>query len=152
MEPPEDSPSTPERAVPSDALGEPTAPLIDDPGDVESAPEGAHSERDDENWLSPGVVSVGAASFFSDSGHEIATALLPSFVTSVLHSSAAALGVIEGVSDALMGVMKLVAGRWANDSSRRGCYRRDRPCLDCVASRRAAGLGLDGPGSSITGS
>jgi MFS family permease len=119
MEPPEDSPSTPERAVPSDALGEPTAPLIDDPGDVESAPEGAHSERDDENWLSPGVVSVGAASFFSDSGHEIATALLPSFVTSVLHSSAAALGVIEGVSDALMGVMKLVAGRWANDSSRR---------------------------------
>jgi MFS family permease len=64
-------------------------------------------------------VSVGAASFFSDSGHEIATALLPSFVTSVLHGSAAALGVIEGVSDALMGVMKLIAGPWANDAPRR---------------------------------
>lgn len=73
----------------------------------------------DEAWLSPGVVSVGAASFFSDSGHEIATALLPSFLTSVLHGTAAALGVIEGVSDALMGVMKLVAGPWANDLTRR---------------------------------
>jgi MFS family permease len=40
-------------------------------------------------------------------------------VTSVLHGSAAALGVIEGVSDALMGVMKLVAGPWANDAPRR---------------------------------
>lgn len=34
--------------------------------------------------LSPGVWSVGAASFFSDSGHEIVTSVLPSFVTSVL--------------------------------------------------------------------
>jgi MFS family permease len=73
----------------------------------------------EENWLTPGVVSVGAASFFSDSGHEIATALLPSFVTSVLHSSAGALGIIEGVSDALMGVAKLVGGPLANDSTLR---------------------------------
>jgi hypothetical protein len=43
-------------------------------------------------WVSGGVASVGAASFFSDTGHEIATAVLPSFLTSVL-------GVIEGLSD-----------------------------------------------------
>ena len=63
---------------------------------------------------------MGAASFFSDSGHEIATAVLPSFLTAVLHSTAAALGVIEGVSDALTGVAKLLGGPLANDSRRRG--------------------------------
>lgn len=71
-------------------------------------------------WLTRGVASVGAASFFSDSGHEIATAILPSFITTVLHSTAAALGVIEGVSDALTGIAKLLAGPAANDPRRRG--------------------------------
>ena len=66
-------------------------------------------------WLTAGVGSVGAASFCSDAGHEITTALLPTFITSVLHSSAAALGLIEGISDALIGVMKLVGGPLAND-------------------------------------
>jgi len=66
------------------------------------------------------VASVGAASFFSDSGHEIATAVLPSFLTATLHGSAGALGVIEGVSDALTGVMKLLGGPLANDEQRRG--------------------------------
>lgn len=70
-------------------------------------------------WLSAGVGSVAAASFFSDSGHEIATAVLPSFLTSVLHGSAAALGLIEGVSDALTGVAKLIGGPLANDPKRR---------------------------------
>lgn len=47
-------------------------------------------------WLTKGVGSVGVTSFLSDSGHEIATAVLPSFVTSTLHGSAASLGLIEG--------------------------------------------------------
>lgn len=71
------------------------------------------------HWLTRGVGSVGAASLFSDSGHEIATAVLPSFLTSVLHASAAALGLIEGLSDALVGVAKLVGGPLANDPRRR---------------------------------
>lgn len=69
--------------------------------------------------LTRGVSSVGLASFFSDSGHEIATSVLPTFVTVTLRSSAGALGVIEGISDALTGVAKLVAGPLANDESRR---------------------------------
>jgi hypothetical protein len=77
--------------------------------EAEVAPEGREAGR--HKWLTAGVGSVGAASFFSDSGHEITTALLPSFVTSVLHGSAASLGIIEGVSDALMGVTKLVGVR-----------------------------------------
>ncbi|GAA3521545.1 MFS transporter [Actinocatenispora rupis] len=74
---------------------------------------------DEGRWLTPGVGGVGAASFLSDSGHEIATAVLPGFVTGVLHGSAAALGLIEGVSDALIGVVKLVGGPLANDPVRR---------------------------------
>ncbi len=70
-------------------------------------------------WLTRGVVSVGAASFFSDAGHEITTAVLPSFLTVTLRASAGALGVIEGISDALVGVMKLLGGSLANDETRR---------------------------------
>jgi len=42
------------------------------------------------------VLSIGLASFFSDAGHEIATAVLPSFLTGVLRGSAATLGLIQG--------------------------------------------------------
>jgi MFS family permease len=71
------------------------------------------------SWLTRGVAGVGLASFFSDAGHEMATSVLPTLVTSTLRSSAGALGVIEGVSDALIGVSKLVAGPFANDRERR---------------------------------
>ncbi len=74
---------------------------------------------DTKHWLTPGVASVGAASFFSDAGHEIVTSVLPSFVTSILGGSAAALGVIEGVSDALTGATKVIGGPLANDPARR---------------------------------
>lgn len=70
-------------------------------------------------WLTPGVGAVGAASFFSDAGHEVTTSVLPAFLTGTLGASAAALGVIDGISDALIGVMKLIAGPLANDPQRR---------------------------------
>jgi MFS family permease len=70
-------------------------------------------------WVSPEVASVGAASFFSDAGHEIATAVLPGFLTGVLRGSAGTLGLIEGISDALLGVAKLSGGALANEPTRR---------------------------------
>lgn len=73
-----------------------------------------------QKWLTPGVGAVGAASFFSDTGHEVTTSVLPSFLTGTLGASAAALGVIDGISDALIGVMKLAGGPLANDPDRRG--------------------------------
>lgn len=88
-------------------------------GVVTAESNAAEAEGPDKNWLTPGVGSVAAASFFSDSGHEIATSVLPSFLTSVLHGSAASLGVIEGVSDALTGLAKLIGGPLANDPRRR---------------------------------
>jgi hypothetical protein len=61
-------------------------------------------------WVSTEVASVGAASFFSDAGHEIATAVLPGFLTGVLRGSAATLGLIEGISDRASGRRSRLAG------------------------------------------
>ncbi|HUY23933.1 MAG TPA: MFS transporter [Candidatus Saccharimonadales bacterium] len=72
------------------------------------------SEEVVRRWFTRGVASIGLASFFSDSGHELTTALLPSFLVSTLHASAGALGLIEGVSDGLIGISKLLAGPLAN--------------------------------------
>jgi len=90
-------------------------------------------------WVSAGVAGVGAASFFSDAGHEIATAVLPSFVTSVLRGSAGVLGIIEGLSDGLLGVAKLLAGPAANDPAERARIARGGYLLTGVFS---AAIGL----------
>ena len=62
---------------------------------------------------------IGAASLLSDLGHEIATALLPRMLTSVLGASAAALGMIEGIADGLAGIARLGGGALADDPKRR---------------------------------
>src|SRR6266498_5524106 len=90
-------------------------------------------------WVSGGVASVGAASFFSDTGHEIATAVLPAFLTSVLRGSAGVLGVIEGLSDALLGIAKLAAGPPADDPARRVRIARGGYLLTAVFT---AAIGL----------
>ncbi|MEX0650443.1 MAG: MFS transporter [Actinomycetota bacterium] len=79
-----------------------------------TAAERTNSER----WLTPGVRGIGAASLLSDLGHEVPTALLPRFITS-LGGSAAALGVIEGIADGLAGVARLAGGALADDPQRR---------------------------------
>ncbi|HEY8865369.1 MAG TPA: MFS transporter, partial [Solirubrobacteraceae bacterium] len=77
-------------------------------------------EQPGQPWLTRGVLGVGAASLCSDAGHEMVTSLLPTFLASTLHSGPAALGAIEGVSDALTGISKLAGGPLANDPRRRG--------------------------------
>ncbi len=69
-------------------------------------------------WLTPGVGGIGAASLLSDLGHEVPTALLPLFITS-LGGSAAVLGIIEGIADGLAGISRLLGGALADDPSRR---------------------------------
>lgn len=71
-------------------------------------------------WLSRGVLGVGGASLCSDAGHEMVTSLLPGFLTATLHAGPGALGVIDGVSDALTGVCKLAGGPLASEPARRG--------------------------------
>ncbi|SMD25196.1 MFS transporter [Kibdelosporangium aridum] len=70
-------------------------------------------------WLTRGVSGIGAASFLADVGHEVPTSLMASFVTSTLGAPAAALGVIEGVSEGLAGAGRFVGGALADDPKRR---------------------------------
>lgn len=70
-------------------------------------------------WLTPGVGGIGAASFLADVGHEVPTALLPSFVTSTLGAPAAALGLIEGIAEGLAGTGRFVGGALSDDPRRR---------------------------------
>lgn len=64
-------------------------------------------------WLNRNILAMGFTSFFSDFGHEMATAILPVFLVSV-GGSAALLGLIEGISDASISFMKLLSG-WYSD-------------------------------------
>ncbi len=70
-------------------------------------------------WFTPGVRGIGLASLLSDAGHEIPTALLPSFLGTVLGAPAVALGLIEGIADALSGITKVIGGALADDPGRR---------------------------------
>jgi MFS family permease len=72
-----------------------------------------------ERWLGPGVAGIGTASFLSDVGHEVPTALLPSLLTATLGAPASALGLIEGVADGLAGAARLAGGAIADDPRRR---------------------------------
>ena len=58
-------------------------------------------------------MGIGVASFFSDLGHESATAILPMFLVSI-GASPAALGTIEGVADAVSSFTKLAAGFYSD--------------------------------------
>ncbi len=101
--------------------------LTPDPGEdrvpISAEPDHAATTGDDADgsrtWLTPGVLSVGAASLGSDAGHELTTSLLPTFLTSTLHAGPAALGAIEGVADALVGLSKLAGGPLSADRDRR---------------------------------
>jgi MFS family permease len=81
----------------------------------------ASTEREPESaqWLTPGVRGIGTASLLADLGHEVPTALLPSLLTSTIGAPASALGLIEGVSDALAGAAKFAGGPLADDPQRR---------------------------------
>lgn len=70
-------------------------------------------------WLTPGVGGIGTASFLADVGHEVPTALMASFVTVTLGAPAAALGLIEGISEGLAGAGRFVGGALADDPARR---------------------------------
>jgi MFS family permease len=56
-------------------------------------------------WLTRNVFAIGMLSLFSDMGHEMLTAVLPLFLAQF--GGAAALGTIEGVSDAASSLVKL---------------------------------------------
>ncbi len=60
-------------------------------------------------WHNAAVAGMGLTSFFSDAGHEKASAILPLFLASI-GAPPAALGAIEGVSDVVSSFAKLGGG------------------------------------------
>lgn len=92
---------------------------MSDPALLATPSNGGPESGRDAPWLTRGVAGIGGASFLADIGHEIPTALLPSLLTSTLGAPAAALGLIEGVSDALAGAAKFGGGALADDPARR---------------------------------
>lgn len=60
-------------------------------------------------WVTRAVVGIVLATFFSDVGHEMVTAVLPLYLTSI-GLGAAALGVLEGIADLLFSLAKLAGG------------------------------------------
>ena len=65
-------------------------------------------------WLNRNILGMGLASLFSDMNHEMASAVLPLFLSSVLGAPAFALGVIEGVADGISTLFELWSG-WFSD-------------------------------------
>lgn len=65
------------------------------------------------------LAGIGTGSLLTDAGHEVPSALLPAFLTTTLGAPAAALGIIEGLSDGAAGVARLAGGALADDPQRR---------------------------------
>ncbi len=77
------------------------------------------SPEPEQEWFTRGVRSIGLASFLADVGHEVPTALLPTFLTRTLRAPAAALGLIEGFADGFAGAARLAGGALSDDPHRR---------------------------------
>jgi MFS family permease len=69
-------------------------------------------------WLNRNVLGMGLTSLLSDASHEMATAVLGGFLE-VIGAPKYALGVIEGVADALSSFVKLAAGWYSDRIGRR---------------------------------
>ncbi|MDD5542698.1 MAG: MFS transporter [Acidobacteriia bacterium] len=65
------------------------------------------------HWLNRNIAAIATTSFFSDLSHETATAILPVFLASI-GAAPSALGIIEGVADAISSFAKMGAGYWSD--------------------------------------
>ena len=73
----------------------------------------SHKSKPDK-WLNRNILGMGLASLFSDMNHEMASAVLPIFLSSVLGAPAFALGIIEGVADGVSTLFEIWSG-WYSD-------------------------------------
>ena len=85
-------------------------------GDVNS--ENTSTQNSSSGWLNRTVLGVGVTSLFSDWSHEIATAILPAFLTTI-GAGPAWLGAIEGIADGLSSFAKLGSGHYTDRLKKR---------------------------------
>jgi len=69
--------------------------------------------------LGRNVLVLAAVPFLTDASSEIIYPLLPIFLTTVLGTSAAAVGAIEGAAETTSALLKLASGWWSDRASRR---------------------------------
>jgi len=77
------------------------------------------SPRPNAPRLGRNVLVLAAVSFLTDASSEIIYPLLPIFLTTVLGTSAAAVGAIEGAAETTSALLKLASGWWSDRASRR---------------------------------
>jgi len=65
------------------------------------------------------IILLGLVSLFTDISSEMIYPLIPLYLTIVLGASPAALGIIEGISESLASLLKIVSGRISDKFSRR---------------------------------
>lgn len=89
-------------------------------GDNRSSVQTGNSGRTSvpDRWFNRNVVGMALTSFLSDAGHEMATATMAGFL-GLIGAPAFALGVIEGVADAISSWIKLASGWWGDRIERR---------------------------------
>jgi len=83
-------------------------------------------------WLNKNVFAFGLTSLLGDICHEMATAVLPQFMQAI-GSSAAALGAIEGIADALSSFVKLGVGFHSDRTGHRKAWTTFGYVLTAIA-------------------
>ena len=66
------------------------------------------------HWLNRNILGMGLADFFSDTNHEMVSAILPIFLSTTLGAPAFALGLVEGIADGVSTLFEVWSG-WYSD-------------------------------------
>ena len=82
-------------------------------------PDQAVSQSPSDKKLPRTVIVLGLVSFFNDFASDIVIPLIPILLATVLAAGPVALGLIEGVADAIASLLKLWAGRHSDIMSGR---------------------------------
>jgi MFS family permease len=90
------------------------------------------------SWVTRGVSGILLATFFSDVGHEMVTAILPLYL-STLGLGAAALGAMEGLADLAFSLSKLAGGWVGHHVHRKRSWATGGYLVTALAT---AGMGL----------
>ncbi len=76
-------------------------------------------ENKKDSALNETVIKLGLVSFFADVASELLYPITPIFLTSVLGSSMASVGLIEGVAEGIASLLKAYSGIWSDSASKR---------------------------------
>jgi len=96
-------------------------------------------------WINRTTLGIGLTSLLSDWSHEIATALLPALLVS-LGAGPGWLGAIEGISDGLSSVTKLISGHWTDRLRKRKPFVVSAYALTALAT---GAIGFAGGGVQV---